>query len=243
MAGAVLPLLLAGTTLAGQNAAHDTTSQPQDCILWVVCLPSPAPSQAPSPTPAATQPASADAGTGATPGSSPGPGSAPQPSTSAGSTSGSQSKPRTAAGTPGVEASTATSVIVAGSATLDGMSYQGTAHVPTAGGTLTMMKFTMSSLTLTGGVRATVTQNGQTTVTSNSSLDFSGGVVLYATKLSGSLLGIPITLTPGNAVTVLLKLLNSLTPLVPVTMTNVTTDDFLVASDSLQANDLSITSG
>jgi hypothetical protein len=35
----------------------------------------------------------------------------------------------------------------------------------------------------------------------------------------------------------------SLTSLVPVTMTNVTTDDFLVASDSLQANDLNITSG
>lgn len=84
---------------------------------------------------------------------------------------------------------------------------------------------------------------GQTTVTTNSSLDFSGGVVLYATKLSGSLLGVPITLTPGNVVTALLKLLNSLTPLVQGTMTNVTTDDFLVASDSLQANDLNITSG
>jgi hypothetical protein len=35
-------------------------------------------------------------------------------------------------------------------------------------------------------------------VTSNSSLDFSGDVVCYATKLSGSLLGIPITLTPGT---------------------------------------------
>jgi hypothetical protein len=44
-------------------------------------------------------------------------------------------------------------------------------------------------------------------------------------------------------VTVLLKLLNSLTPLVPVTMTDVTTDDFLVASDSLQANQLTITVG
>jgi hypothetical protein len=201
------------------------------------------PGPSPSPTPAATQPTSADAGTGATPGSSPSPGSTPQPSTSAGSTSGSQSKSKTAAGTPGAEASTAASVIVAGSATLDGMSYQGTAQVPTASGTLTMMKFTMSSLTLTGDVRATVTQNGQATVTTNSSLDFRGGVVLYATKLSGSLLGVPITLTPGNVVTVLLKLLNSLTPLVPVTMTNVTTDDFLVASDSLQANDLNTTSG
>jgi hypothetical protein len=232
MAAAVLPLLLASSTLAGQNTAHDTTSRPQqDCILGILCLPSPAPSQAPSPAPAATQPAS------------PGPDRTPQPSTSAGPTSGSQSRSKTAAGTPGVEASTATSVIVAGSATLDGLSYQGTTKVPTAGGTVTMMTFTMSSLTLTGGVRATVTQNGQTTVTDDSSLDFSGGVVLYATELSGRLLGIPVTLTPGNVVTVLLELLNSLTPLVPVTMTNVTTDDFLVASDSLQANDLTITSG
>jgi hypothetical protein len=79
-------------------------------------------------------------------------------------------------------------------------------------------------------------------VTTNSSLDFSGGVVLYATKLSGNLLGVPITLTPGSVTTVLLKLLNSLTPLVPVAMTAVTTDDFLVASGSLQANDLNITS-
>ena len=232
MAAAVLPLLLASTTLAGQNAAHDRPPrQQQDCVLGILCLPSPAPSQAPGPGPAATQPAS------------PSPGRTPQPSTAAGSTSGSQSKSRTAAGTPGVEASTATSVIVAGSATLDGMSYQGTTQVATASGTVTMMKFTMSSLTLTGGVRATVTQSGHATVTNDSSLDFSGGVVLYATELSGSLLGISVRLTPGNVVTVLLKLLNSLTPLVPVTMTNVTTDDFLVASDRLQANDLTITSG
>jgi len=239
MAAAVLPLLLTGTTLAGQNAAHDTPRQQQDCILGILCFPSPEP----SPTPADSQPTSADAGTGATPGSSPSPGSTPQPGTSAGPASGTGSKSETAAGAPGLEASTATSVIVAGSATLDGMSYQGTAQVPTASGTLTMMKFTMSSLTLTGGVRATVTQNGQTTETSDSSLDFSGGVILYAIKLSGSLLGVPITLTPGNVITVLLKVLNSLTPLVPVTITNVTTNDFLVASDSLQANDLNITSG
>jgi hypothetical protein len=244
MAVGVLPLVLAGTTLVGQNAAHDTTPQQQDCILLILCFPSPTPSQAPSPSPttAAPQSASADAGTGTAPGSSPRSGRTRQPDTSAGSASGRRSRSRTAAGTPGVEASTATSVIVAGSATLDGMSYQGTAQVPTASGSLTMMKFTMSSLTLTGDVRATVTQNGQTTVTTNSSLDFGGGVVLCATKLSGSLLGVPITLTPGNVVTVLLNLVNSLTPLVPVTMTDVTTDDFLVASASLQANDLDITS-
>ena len=238
MAAAVLPLLLASTTLAGQTAAHDTTPpQQQNCILWVLCLPLPAPS--PDPAPAASQPAPAGAGTGATPGSSPG--SSSQPGTLAGPASGSQSRSRTTVGPTGVEASTATSVIVAGSATLDGLSYQGTAQVPTASGTLTMMKFTMSSLTLAGDVRATVTQNGQATVTTNSSLEFNGGVVLYATTLSGRLLGVPVTLTPGNVITVLLKLLNSLTPLVPVTMTDVTTDDFLVASDSLQANQLTIT--
>jgi len=240
MAAAVLPLLLASTTLAGQTTAHDTTPpQQQNCILWVLCLPLPAPS--PGPAPAASQPAPADAGTGATPGSSPG--SSSQPGTLAGPASGSQPRSRTAAGPSGVEASTATSVIVAGSATLDGLSYQGTAQVPTASGTLTMMKFTMSSLTLAGDVRATVTQNGQTTVTTNSSLEFNGGVVLYATTLSGRLLGVPITLTPGNVITVLLKLLNSLTPLVPVTMTDVTTDNFLVASDHLQANQLAISTG
>jgi hypothetical protein len=239
VSAAVLPLLLTSTTLAGQHAT--APPQQQGCILLILCFPAPAPSL--SPTPAATQPASAGPGTSATPGSSPSPGRTPRPGTSAGPTAGSRPKSKTVAGTPGLEASTATSVIVAGSATLDGMSYQGTAQVPTASGTLTMMKFTMSALTLTGGVAATVAQNGQTTVTTNSSLDFSGGVVLYATKLSGSLLGIPVTLTPGNVVTVLLRLLNSLTPLAAVMMTGVTTDDFLVASDSLQANDLGITAG
>ena len=242
MMAAAVPLLLAGTTLAGHSAAHDTTPPPQqNCILGLLCFPAPSPS--PSPTPAATQPASAGAGTGATPGSSARSASTPRPGASTRSDSRGRSRSKKASGTPGLEASTATSVIVAGSATLDGLSYQGTAQVPTASGTLTMMKFTMSSLALTGGVMATVTQNGQTTATTNSSLDFRGGVVLYATKLSGSLLGVPLTLTPGNVVTVLLNLLNSLTPLVPVTLTNVTTDNFLVASGSLQANDLDITSG
>src|SRR5205085_4937721 len=149
LAAAALPLLLAGTALSGQNAAHDMSpAQQQGCILWILCLPSPTPS--PAPTPAATQPASDGAGAGATPGSPPGPGSTPRPAPSAGPAPGRRSGSKTAAGTPGAEASTATSVIVTGSATLDGMSYQGTARVPTASGTLTMMKFTMSSLALTG---------------------------------------------------------------------------------------------
>jgi hypothetical protein len=150
-------------------------------------------------------------------------------------------KNKTAQASAGLVASAATSVITAGSATLNGLAYQGTAKVPVAGGTQTMMKFTLNSMTLSGGVTATVTQDGQATVTQNSSLVFTGGVTLYATRLSGSLLGIPVTLAPGNVVSLLLQVLKTLTPLVPVTMTNVTTDQPLVLSGGLQANNLVIT--
>jgi hypothetical protein len=141
----------------------------------------------------------------------------------------------------GLEASVSPSVITAGSATLDGLAYQGTVRMPVAGGEQTMMVFTLHSMTLSGNVTATVTENGQSTVTQSSSLAFSDGVTLYATKLSGSLLGIPTTLTPGNVLTLLLHLLNTVTPAIPLTMTNVTTDQPLVIAGSLQAANLSIT--
>ena len=143
---------------------------------------------------------------------------------------------------PKLEAAMATSVEKAGSATLNGFAYQGVAHVPTAGGgTVTLMKFTARSITLNGGITLTATRAGQTTVTKNSSIDLTGNVVLYASKLSGKLLGVPVTLTPGNVASVLLQLLKTVTPAVPVTMTNVTTYQPLVLSDALQANNLVIT--
>lgn len=141
----------------------------------------------------------------------------------------------------GLMAATATSVITAGSATLNGLAYQGAAKVPTANGTQTMMKFTLDSMTLSGDVTGTVTENGQTTVTQNSSLTFTGGVTLYATKLSGSLLGVPVTLTPKSVISLLLQVLKTLTPLVPVTLTDVTTDQPFVLSGALQAANLVIT--
>jgi hypothetical protein len=145
-------------------------------------------------------------------------------------------------GDPGLVASTSASVITAGSATLNGLAYQGAAKVPVAGGgTQTMMKFTLTSLTLSGNVTATVTENGAQTVTQGTTLAFTGGVTLYATRLSGSLLGVQITLTPNSAVSVLLQLLNTLTPLVPLTMTGVTTDQPLVLAGSLQVDGLSLT--
>ena len=105
-----------------------------------------------------------------------------------------------------------------------------------------MMKFTMSSLTLTGGQ-----DHGHPERPGHRDQQLVSGLRRRRRSLRDQAVRQsarhPDHAYPGNVVTVLLKLLNSLTPLVPVTMTNVTTDDFLVASDSLQANDLTITSG
>jgi hypothetical protein len=66
-------------------------------------------------------------------------------------------------------------------------------------------------------------------------------VVLYATKLSGELLGLPLTLTPGNAESRLLQLLNTLTPLVPVTMTDVTVQQPMDMGNSGAISGLTVT--
>jgi hypothetical protein len=228
-----MPAVLVGSLLGGPTAARHVT-QPhhaRGCVLWILCWPSPSPSPAQSqaPLPAPTLPGlPALPVPGASPAPDPGP---PGTSTPA----------KVAQADPGFAASTAVSVITAGSATLNGLAYQGTAKVPVNGGTQTMMKFTLNSMTLSGGVTATVTENGQTTITRNSTLAFSGGVTLYATKLSGDLLGIPVTLTPSSVVSLLLQVLKTLTPLVPVTLTNVTTDQPLVLAGALQADNLVVT--
>jgi hypothetical protein len=268
LAGAVMPVLLAGSLVGGHVATHGSstlgsstersstegssvTTAPSDCILWVICWPAPtpppvsAPGQSPTPSsPAAASPTTGPA-TATAPSPGPGPSDSDQTNPAPGASdsgSGASRAKMIARADEGLAASVSQSVITAGSATLDGLAYQGTARVPLAsGGEQTMMVFTLNSLTLSGNVTATVTENGQTTVTQSSTLAFSGGVTLYATKLSGSLLGIPTTLTPGNVLTLLLHLLNTVTPAVPLTMTNVTTDQPLVIAGSLQAANLSIT--
>jgi hypothetical protein len=53
------------------------------------------------------------------------------------------------------------------------------AQVPTASGqTVPMMEFTMNSLILDGAPALTVTQGGVSSVTSGSSMQFTGSVVL-----------------------------------------------------------------
>jgi hypothetical protein len=253
---ATMPVLLAGSLLSGHAAVHRTSlpDSPRGCILWILCGPSPTPTPSVTPSPASS-PAGNPAATSPAAGPAAGPAASPSPSggdptdpaagaSGSAATGANSSRAKVIArADEGLEASTATTVLTAGSATLDGLAYQGTAKVPVAtGGEQTMMVFTMNSMSLSGNVTTTVTQDDQTTVTGASSLDFSGGITLYATKLSGSLLGIPTTLTPDNVLSLLLHLLNTVTPLVPLTMTNVTTDQPLVIAGGLQAANLSVTS-
>ena len=56
--------------------------------------------------------------------------------------------------------------------------------------------------------------------------------MLYATKLSGNLGIIRLTLTPGNVVSTLLQLLNTLTPAIPLTLTNVVADQPVLLAGS-----------
>ena len=100
-----------------------------------------------------------------------------------------------------------------------------------------MLKFSMSSLDLTGSPTLTVSQGGQSAETSGSAMHFTGNVVLYVTKLSGHLLGIPLTLTPGSPLALFTSLLNG------VPLTGVSTDQPLISADSLAIPGLQVNAG
>jgi hypothetical protein len=231
------------------SAAEDHPAQTQSdngCILFVICSPSSSPSPSPSPSPSKSSgggslpipnvlpsigsglPTSVGGlgGTGSSTGTPGAPGSPGGTSPAKGPNN------KKAQGTQGLVVASEPSVITAGSATLDGLAYQGTVAMPVSGGgTVTMMKFTMTSQQLSD-LDLTVAGAAGSLGTAATSASFSGDVVLYATKLTGRLAGVPLTLTPGNAESTLLQLLKSLTPLVPITLTNVTADQPVVLGQS-----------
>ena len=229
-----------GTVGAG-GASAATRSQPaQTCILGICFGPTSSPTPAPS---ASSSPANPPAALGlaACVGTSlPASLSCPSASGTA-KASGKKAAQKNASADPGLAASAATEVLTAGSATLAHFAYAGNVTLPVGGGgSVSMMKFTADSITLAGGVTDTVTQGGTTTVTSSPTLAFSGGVTLYATKLTGSLLGVPLTFTPSTVSAVLLTIASVLTSSATITMTNVTTDQPIVIAGALQTGQLSI---
>ena len=228
----------------------------------------PSPS-APSPTPSAT-PSSSDPSSSASPSASPtatAPGFAsssptPTPSASASaspsasgtSTSPKRTKSKTskskgskaarkdAASPSDLTASAAASVLSAGSATMTDFKYQGIVTMPVSGGgSEQMLEFTASSAALSGGVTVSVTQDGLTTDTNSPTLGFSDGLTLYATQLCGNIYGVlPKCFTPTTSSEVLLELANLLSGIVPITMTDVTTDQPLATAGALQTASLAI---
>lgn len=109
----------------------------------------------------------------------------------------------------------------------------------TAKGPEKMLQFTMTSLKLTD-VTLTAGQGGAAITTTAPSMSLSGSVLLYATQLSGDLAGVPITVTPSTPLATVLQILAPLTVKVPITMTNVVTDQPYSSSDTMQVSGLKI---
>ncbi len=229
LAIAMAALIAPGHALTGRAPAMPAMS-PAGCILFVICT---------SPTPVASPPASG-------PSAPPLPRPVPNPSPTRAAPGGRPPGPPKAPGKPGglrraspprggLLAAASPSQLTAGSARLAGLAYDGVAEVPRAiGPPLPMMKFTLSSATLTGRPTLTIHEHGTTAVTTTSVLSFSGHVVLYATKLSGDLLGVPVTITASSPLSLVLRVLKPLTGHATVTMTQVTTDQPLATSASSQ---------
>jgi len=231
-----------GTVGAGGASAAPRSQPAQTCILGICFGPTSSPTPAPSasssasPNPLPLPSVSLPVGTSL-------PASLPAGRSASGTAkaNGKKAAQKNASADPGLVASAATEVLTAGSATLAHFAYAGNVTLPVGGGgSVSMMKFTADSITLAGGVTDTVAQGGTTTVTSSPTLAFSGGVTLYATKLTGSLLGLPLTFTPSTVSAVLLTIASVLTSGATITMTNVTTDQPIVIAGALQTGQLSV---
>ncbi|MGH3252975.1 MAG: hypothetical protein ACRDOI_43120 [Trebonia sp.] len=272
LAAATLPVVLAAALVGLTGVRHAASAAPQavqGCILGIICLPDP-PSPTPAPGPSASSatatPAAPSSAKPAAPGSpsvspsaqSSAPAAGPSGSAPAGASPSPSASPSptagTAAGTPGLVAAAATAVLTAGTANISGFHYVGNVNVPIAGGTEPMMKFTADSIDLSGTVTVTVVQNGTTVTTVSATQDFSDGVTLYATRLSGALQaapglpGVPLNFTPGaigvSLLTLpnagLLQLANLVTGAIPLTLTGVTTDQLLISSGTQVTTQLSM---
>ncbi len=265
LAVAAMPAVLVAGMLGTSGVAKAASAQPAgNCILGIICLPPASPTPTPSgsaPTPAPTASSSPSAPASPSPTPSVGqsgtaaPSATPTPATSAGASpspsgtspggaaaKGKKAAEKVAAAPSAITASSAASVLTAGSATLADFQYQGNVSMPVSGGTTEeMMEFTASSADLSGDVTVSVTQGGLTTDTSSPSLGFGDGMTLYATKLCGNLFGVlPICFTPSTVSAVLLSIANKLTAAVPVTMTDVITDQPVTTAGSLQTGSLTI---
>ncbi|TLP62089.1 DUF6114 domain-containing protein [Microbispora triticiradicis] len=124
------------------------------------------------------------------------------------------------------------------SLTMTGMKFTGVVEMPTATGTVKMLRFTMHKAVLERPVQTM----GSTTLV-GSTFTFEGNVVICTTKMTAKLLGVPqqFTAEHPNILVRALKLVPSLN--VPLTMTDVVSEQPYVTADSLRADDLHLVVG
>jgi hypothetical protein len=126
------------------------------------------------------------------------------------------------------------------SATMTNFQYKGNVDLPVAGGgTELMMEFTVDSMAMSNATTV-ISEAGQTGTETDASFTASG-VTMYATKLSGSLLGVPLTFTPSTASAVLLDVANLVTGVVPLTLTSVTADQTVILAGQAQKTAVGVT--
>ena len=238
-------------TVAGllhQSAA--TISRPSFCLPGLPPIPILNPCPSPAPAPGSPSPSTTgSASVSPSPGPSGSLSDSPSPSGSSSPSAGATPSP--AAGTPGPSPSprtgtapafavaSAPSSLTAASAVITGFAYDGTVTVRTTSGTVRLMQFSMSSLALTSVDLSTGRADAVIT-TRAPGLSLAGNVILYASKLSGDVLGVPISITPGSPLATILRVLAPLTKAVGVPMTNVVTDQPFTSADSVTASGLDI---
>ena len=126
------------------------------------------------------------------------------------------------------------------SATMTNFQYKGNVDLPVAGGgTELMMEFTVDSMAMSDATTV-ISEEGQTATETDASFTASG-VTMYATRLSGSILGIPVTFTPSTASAVLLDIANVVTGAVPLTLTGVTADQTVILAGQAQKTAVGVT--
>ncbi len=81
---------------------------------------------------------------------------------------------------------------------MSGLSYDGVASLPSAGGTVKALKFRMAKAVLKNVDQTTSARGGAASRTRTPNLTLTGDVVMYTTKMSSKLLGIPLTFTPES---------------------------------------------
>ena len=184
------------------SSAHGT--QAHACLISFFCpspSPSPSPSGSPKPTPSAPS----------TPGVAPTP--SPSPSLS-GKPGGKDAKAKKKdkgkaakfvpkrkhlkaqrASRGQAPVSVEANTLTAATMTQYGLSFDGVVAMPTAHGTMRMLKFSASRVVMVGS-DLVAGRAGRRTTTGQSELELNGGVQLYTTKLHAKLFGIPLTFTP-----------------------------------------------